>query len=60
MNKKYTSIKRTSIISGLLCLIGFVGALLINENIWYVSTIGYGIILIYLCIKAMKIEVYSK
>lgn len=55
-NKKYHSIKRTSIISGILCLIGFIGALFINENIWYIATIGYGIIPIYLCIKTMRLE----
>lgn len=55
-DKKYNSIKITSITSGILCLIGFTFALFINENMWYIATIGYGIIPIYLCIKAMKIK----
>lgn len=55
-NKKYNSIKRTCLLSSMLCLIGFIGALFINENMWYIATIGYGIIPIYLCIKTMKVE----
>lgn len=55
-DKKYNSIKITSITSGILCLIGFTFALFINENMWYIATIGYGIIPIYLCVKTMKIK----
>ena len=47
-DKKYNSIKMTSITSGILCLIGFTFALFINENMWYIATVGYGIIPIYL------------
>lgn len=55
-NKKYNSIKRTCLLSSMLCLMGFIGALFINENMWYIATIGYGIIPIYLCIKTMRVE----
>ena len=55
-DKKYNSIKITSITSGILCLIGFIFALFINENMWYIATVGYGIIPIYLCVKTMKIK----
>lgn len=46
----------STIISGILCLIGFCGALFINENIWYIAPIGYGVIPIGICIKMMKFE----
>ena len=55
-DKKYNSIKMASITSGILCLIGFNFALFINENMWYIATVGYGIIPIYLCVKTMKIK----
>ena len=55
-DKKYNSIKMASITSGILCLIGFTFALFINENMWYIATVGYGIIPIYLCVKTMKIK----
>lgn len=55
-NKEYKSIKISSLLAGILCLIGFVGALFINENLWYLAPMGYGIIPIYMCIKTMKIK----
>lgn len=55
-SKKYNSIKNSCFLSGILCLIGFIGALFINENMWYLAPMGYGIIPINLCIKTMKIE----
>lgn len=55
-DKSKISIKRTTIISGLLCLIGFFGALFINENLWYLAPLGYGIIPVYICIKMLKLK----
>lgn len=55
-NAKNKFIKIHTIISGILCFIGFFGALFINENIWYLAPIGYGIIPIYTCIKLIKLE----
>ena len=49
-------IRYSSIITGLLCIIGFVGALVINENMWYLAPMGYGIIPIIISIKMMKLE----
>ena len=53
---KNNTIKNLTTISGILCVIGFVVALFINENIWYLATFGYGIIPIYICIKTLKLE----
>ncbi len=55
-NKTNNPIKVSSITAGILCLVGFIGALCINENLWYIAPIGYGIIPIYICVKTMKIE----
>lgn len=55
-DRKNKFIRKSTIISGILCLIGFFGALFINENIWYLAPMGYGIIPIYTCIKIMKFE----
>jgi hypothetical protein len=49
-------IKFSSILTGILCILGFVGALAINENMWYLAPMGYGIIPIIICIKMMKLE----
>ena len=38
------------------CLIGFVGALFINENIWYLAPMGYGFGLLILCIMRLHKE----
>lgn len=45
--------KFISLICGILCLIGFCGALFINENLWYLAPMGYGIGLIVLCIRVL-------
>ena len=41
-DKTAKSMKVISLIDGILCLIGFVGALFINGNIWYLAPMGYG------------------
>ena len=40
-DKTAKSMKVISLIDGILCLIGFVGALFINGNIWYLAPMGY-------------------
>ncbi len=50
-SKRVTKI--ISLICGILCLIGFCGALFINENLWYLAPMGYGIGLIVLCIRVL-------
>ncbi len=49
-------IKCTSIITGVLCILGFIGAIFINENMWYLAPMGYGIIPIAICIKLIKLN----
>ena len=41
------------IICGFMCLIGFFGALFINENLWYIAPMAYGLGIIIICILAM-------
>ena len=45
-----------ALIDGILCFIGFAGALLINENVWYVAPMGYGIGLLILCVMRLRVK----
>ncbi len=54
-NETAKKIRFISLICGILCLIGFAGALLINENIWYAAPMGYGFGLLILCILRCRI-----
>jgi len=36
-----------------LCIIGFFGWLIINENLWYIASIGYGIGAVIICIELL-------
>ena len=55
-DKTTRSLKVISLIDGILCLIGFVGALFINKNIWYLAPMGYGFGLLILCIMRLRKE----
>ncbi len=55
-DKTAKSMKVISLIDGILCLIGFVGALFINGNIWYLAPMGYGFGLLILCIMRLHKE----
>ena len=55
-DKTAKSMKVISLIDGILCLIGFVGALFINGNIWYLAPMGYGVGLLILCIMRLHKE----
>lgn len=46
-------LKLTLLICGSLCLIGFLGTVLINENFWYLAPFGYGIGTIVICIEML-------
>ena len=53
-DKTMRGLKVISLINGILCLIGFMGALFINENIWYLAPMGYGFGLLILCIIRLR------
>lgn len=53
-NKQNLMMKILVLICGILCLTGFIGAIFINENLWYLAPIGYGFGVILICIKMMK------
>lgn len=55
-DKTKKRIRIVSIINGVLCLTGFAGAVFINENIWYLAPMGYGIGLIIICVLNIKAE----
>ena len=43
-----------ALFDGILCFVGFAGALLINENMWYVAPMGYGPGLLLLCVMRLR------
>ena len=45
-----------ALIDGILCLVGFAGALCINENMWYVAPMGYGLGLLVLCAMRLRVK----
>lgn len=49
-------IKTTLLICGILCLIGFFGTVFVNENIWYIAPMGYGLGTMIICIQMMKFK----
>ena len=53
-DKSMRSFKVISLINGILCLVGFIGALFINENMWYWAPMGYGIGLLIMCIMRLR------
>ena len=50
IDKAKRRIRTVSLINGILCLTGFIGAVFINENIWYLAPVGYGFGLLILCV----------
>ena len=48
--KSKQRIKIVTLINSILCLGGFTGALFINENLWYLAPMGYGIGWIVMCV----------
>ena len=55
-DKQKSLIKRSIIVCGILCLIGFLGSIFINENIWYAAPMGYGFGTIVICLQMMKMK----
>lgn len=53
-DKSERIMKSNALICGILCLMGFWGAVFINENIWYIAPIGYGIGTMVICIQMLR------
>ena len=53
-DKQKLMIKVTVLVCGMLCLSGFFGAIFINENLWYVAPMGYGLGSMIICIQMMR------
>lgn len=54
-SKSERRIRIVSLFNSILCLIGFIGAVFINENIWYLAPLGYGFGLLILCILQLNL-----
>lgn len=55
-DKQKLMIKVTVLVCGMLCLSGFFGAIFINENLWYVAPMGYGLGSMIICIQMMRFK----
>jgi hypothetical protein len=51
--------KRILWLNGSFCLIGFFGVI-INENLWYIAPLGYGIGTVILCINLFLIKINNE
>lgn len=55
-DQKKQHLKNLTVVCGILCLCGFFGAIFINENIWYVAPLGYGMGYMAICIQMMRVK----
>lgn len=53
---KFKKLQYTLIACGSLCIVGFIGAILINQNLWYIAPLGYGIGTVILCFELLTIN----
>ena len=49
-------IKLTLFVNSCLCIFGFFGWVIINENLWYIASLGYGFGTLVLCIELLIYE----
>jgi hypothetical protein len=54
--KELKPLKVTLFICSCLCIIGFFSWLIINENLWYIASVGYGIGAVIICIELLLME----
>lgn len=47
-------LKIMSLVCGSLCLLGFLGTVLVNEYCWYLAPLGYGVGTIVICIEMIR------
>ena len=52
--KAQQRIKLISLLCSTLCITGFIGGVFINENLWYIAPMGYGIGLLILCVLMFR------
>lgn len=52
----FKKLKITLIACGSLCIVGFIGAVLINQNLWYIAPLGYGIGTVILCFELLVLN----
>jgi hypothetical protein len=55
-NRSKKVFKIISLICSVLCLVGFFGAVFINENLWYAAPMGYGLGFIVLCVMVLTMK----
>ncbi|MDF2802226.1 MAG: hypothetical protein K0S61_2129 [Anaerocolumna sp.] len=51
--QKFKNLKTTLRVCGCLCMVGFLGAIEINQNLWYIAPLGYGIGTVVLCFQLL-------
>ena len=56
-DKSKRRMKSIVLFCGILCLVGFFGTVFINENIWYVAPVGYGIGTMIICIRLFRYNI---
>ena len=54
--KEYRLLKNTLLVSGILCLLGLIGTVMISANCWYIASCGYGIGTAVICIELIIIN----
>lgn len=52
----HKKLKITLCVCGVLCFVGFFGAILINQNLWYIAPMGYGMGTILICIELLVLN----
>lgn len=52
----FRRLKFMLLVCGSLCLFGFIGTMLINENFWYFAPLGYGVGTIFVCMEMFKVK----
>lgn len=56
VDKVLKLLKTTLLICGLLCYMGLLGVIFINENCWYLAPMGYGIGIVIVCIELLQLN----
>lgn len=57
---KFKKLKNILFACASLCIVGFIGAILINQNFWYIAPLGYGIGTVILCFELLSLDKQEK